>query len=160
GDDNGDPVSATNRVRLDCPVTIDSPGQDTTVMVDVYITNDKDVAAFTLGFFDNSSQVAVSDIVGGPALPVGTVVQVNPNLETNKALVLWYDGTSQNPLTPKQDERAFTLVLSIPAGAPAQDINLDSVFVGPSGYWLFAFDGGGDARPAFDNCGSADVVIR
>lgn len=158
--DNGGDVSATNRVRIDCPVTIDSPGQDTTITVDFYITNDQNLGAFTLGFQYNSSQVEITDIISGTAIPPGTEAQVSPVPTLNQALVLWYDGSAQNPLTPKTDALAFSLVLSVLAGAPAQSINIDSTFVEPAGYWLFAFPEGKDARPALDNCGSADIIIR
>ncbi len=162
GDDdgNGDPVSQTNRIRIDCPVTIDSPGQDTLVNVDIYLTSDHEVAAFSLGFVHNSSGIEIDTFVAGPALPSGSSMFGITDETNNTALVGWADFTSRNPIPPTQDERVFSLVLRVPAGAPSQSIDLDSIFVEPAGNWVLAFPSGSDARPALDNCGLADVIIR
>ncbi len=159
-DGNGDPVSQTNRIRIDCPVTIDSPSQDTVVSVDVYLTNDSNIGAFSLGFVHNSSSIEIDTFVAGPALPPGSSMFGKTNEADNTVLVGWADFTNQNPIPPTHDERAFSLLLRIPAGTPPQSISLDSTFVAPAGYWLLAFPSGGDARPALDDCGSADVIIR
>ena len=162
GDDDGndDPVSQANRIRIDCPVTIDSPGHDTLVNVDIYLTCDSNIAAFSLGFVHNSRDVEIDTFLPGPALPPGTTTYGVTDEDSNTILVGWFDLSTRNPIPPTQDERVFSLVLRVPAGAPSQSLSLDSTFVAPAGYWLLAFLGGGDARPALDDCGAADVIIR
>lgn len=158
GDNPGDNVSQTNSVRIDCPVTINSPSTDTTVLLDVYLTTDTSFAGFTLGFKYNGTGVVVDSVYPGPALTSPDML-LNNNRAAKTCLVGWVDFTAHNPMAAGQDVKAFTFALRVSAGAPSQSINFDSTFIPPSAIWWLT-TGGGGVRPDLDDCGSADVIIQ
>ncbi|MCK4857930.1 MAG: hypothetical protein KAT58_08185 [candidate division Zixibacteria bacterium] len=162
GGDNNDPPpgSENNKVRIDCPIDIAAPAQDTTIAIDVYITNDHDIGAFTLGFHYNSDDVEITDIIPGPALPEGTSSAASYYPGDNLVLFLWYDGSAANPIPAQEDVKVFTLVMTIPATVSPQEIDLDSAFVPPAGYFRFAFQPKGDVTPGLIDCGMADISIN
>ncbi len=159
GGNNPPPGSETNRVRLDCPVTFTSPTADTTIALDVYLTSDQSIAGFTLGFHYSSNDVEIVDVRPGPALDSDTTFFTSAHPESNLFLVLWANFTPATPLPVLDNQKAFSLIFSVPAGTPPQSIDVDSAFVGNSGRFLFAFENG-EASPGYDDCGSADIVIE
>jgi hypothetical protein len=155
---NPPPASATNRVRLGCPVTLTSPAVDTAIALDIYLTSDSSIAGFQLGFHYNSPDVEIAGVSRASVLGTDSAyVAAYP--DSNLLLVLWFSSNPSNTLPPLDDEKAFSLLFFVPAGIAPQSVDVDSAFVAPSGRFIFAFEDG-SASPGFDDCGTADIVVE
>jgi hypothetical protein len=152
-------VSGTNKVRLDCPVTIATPQVDTTIRLDVYITNDVSISAFSLGFHWSSDDVGIVGLEPGPALAVGANIYGAPYPASHLFLAGWIEYDPAKVITPKNDVLLISLLMSVPAGTSPQSIDIESAFVPPAGDFIFSPVGGGTITPTYLDCGTTDVVI-
>ena len=148
-----------NLVRLACPGEIGIPSRDTTVMVDVYISNDRSIGGLSLGFQYSGQGIELKEVVGSANLPKGGQIITNNRPEKQEILLGWIDFTGKKPLPAGKDVKAFTFTFAIPKGTKAQQINIDSTFVAPAGHWVFSPNGGGQLVPAYSDCGNAEITI-
>lgn len=152
-------VSSTNKVRLNCPVNIATPQSDTTIRLDVYITNDVSIGAFSLGFHWSSNDVQIVGLEAGPALSLGANIYGTPYPASHLFLAGWIEFDPTKVITPKNDVHLISLLLSVPAGTSPQSIDIESAFVPPAGDFIFSLVGGGTVTPTYLDCGTSDVVI-
>jgi hypothetical protein len=148
-----------NLIRLACPGEIGIPSRDTTVTVDVYISNDRSIGGLSLGFRYSGQGIEIKEVTGSAELPKGGKVITNISPEKQEILLGWIDFTGKMPLPAGKDLKAFTFTFAIAKGTKAQQINIDSTFVMPAGYWVFSPNGGGQVVPAYSDCGKADIII-
>lgn len=155
------PGSENNRVRIECPDTLVAPAADTIIDVDVFFTNDNYIAGFTLGFHYNSSDLEIVGATPGLLIAGDSLVTASYP-DDNLFLVLWFVFNQADHIAPQEEGQAFSLQLSMPADIAPQDIDLDSAFVAPAGYFRFAVrdDVNDEVTPGWDDCGTADIVIR
>lgn len=159
GNGNGNGNTGAGRVKIECPVSVASPQTDLTVAVKVYITIDEAVKAFSLGFRYNSNDIEITDVIAGPALPEDANVQKLLDPANNRVLTGWLEFSPDALIQPQTDAEVLSLIVTIPAGTPMQNINIDTTFIPPAGYFLLTKEDGGEIYPSYVDCGSADIVI-
>ncbi|MCK4857618.1 MAG: carboxypeptidase-like regulatory domain-containing protein [candidate division Zixibacteria bacterium] len=153
------PSSTTNQIRIECPVNVPVPIQDTTIAIDVYITSDVNIGGFSLGFHYDSEDVEIIDATPGPALPPDPLLLTTFIPADNLALIGFVDFSGVTPITPQNDTKLFSLIMRIPAGISSQWIDIDSSFVPPVSQFMLAPQGGGTIYPSYHDCGSADIHV-
>ncbi len=160
-------AEASDEVRLDCPVVMPVPSQDTVIDIPVYATNVEDLAGFSLGFHYNSDMVEIDSVnawwsvipadIPIPGFP--PILNVVADTANNVILVGWYDSSIDDPITPSQDGFWFTLKMTVKAGTGPTCIDIDSIFVPPTYNFIFEPDAGGEVTPNFVDYGSCDIMI-
>ncbi len=153
---------AVNSVRLECPA--DHLTDNDSVGIRVLITNDVALGGFSLGFKHNSPNLDISSITQGPAFPPAPAFGsflTTLNAANNTALAGWINFTPAIPLPVNATEaHLMTIWVRVPAGAAAECIDFDSVFVPPAGFWVFSAQAGGSFSPNYTDCGTTDVSIK
>lgn len=155
----GSPGESGTSIRLDCPGPIGVPSQDTTVTVDLYITNSKALGGLSLGFKYAGDGIKLKDVMPSDDLPKAGQFLTSRHDKKNQVLLGWVDFSARAPLPVGKDVKFCTLTFDVPKGAKAQRIDIDSSFVAPAGYWVCSVSGGGQLRPEYIDCGAADIVI-
>jgi hypothetical protein len=149
--------TGNNAVTLGCPLEIQLPGEDS-IGIPIYITNDFTIGGLTLGFEYSSYDAYVSSVsFEGSVLQglfEGPWSQIWP--ESNRLLIYSYDlGTG---LEPQTDGLLATIWLQTP-GETDQVIDIDSIFIAPGSEFMFASIEGPAAYPAWNDCGTQDIII-
>jgi hypothetical protein len=160
-------AQTSDEVRVDCPIAIQAPSQDTVIDIPVYATNVEDLAGFTLGFRYNSDMVEIDSInawwsvipttIPIPGFP--PLLYIVADTANNVILVNWYDSSIDDPITPSQDGYWFTLKMTVKAGIGPTCIDIDSTFVPPAYEFIFSPDAGGQITPNFVDCDSCDIMV-
>jgi hypothetical protein len=150
-----------NRVTIGCPITKPVVDGDS-VGIPVYLSNNVSLGGFSLGFNYGSNDVEITSVSTAgsvlPALGAGDFLTAfHPN--NNNLLVLWLDHSGSRPLAPQVGGLGFTLWMRVPVGTPSQWVNIDSTFVPPAGFFIFAPKSGSSISPAYSDCGVGDVKI-
>jgi len=148
-----------NSVDLGCPITIDTPNGDS-VAIPIYITNDTPIRALSLGFHHNSPDVEITSVSFDATVlptPAGIIAGAKVDQGSNEVLIYWQD--LMTDLSPQTGGLLATMWAQVPMGTPNQTIDIDSAFVGPGGEFIFCPAGGGAIEPAYNDCGTDDIVI-
>lgn len=164
------PETGTNEIALGCPLNIPTGDWDS-VPLPVYISNDVELAAISIGIHYDFSGISISSVDISPSiLPSSWEVRlvtpedtayVWPVEDSNFVFLTFYWG-GQGPgvyLEPQQDGLLVNLWLHTPSDVVNQPVNLDSMFVEPAGEFMFSPTSHGTLYPAFVDCGSIDIVI-
>lgn len=156
-------ASAVNEVRIECPVVSQTAVAGDSIAISVHITNDVAIGGFSLGFHYNSDMVEITQVTAGPMISAltefGGVFRRTFEPISNQVLVGWYDSGTEAPLVPQVDGLAFTLYMKLLPGVITHSIDIDSVYVPPSGPFIFSEIAGGTIKPGYVDCGTEDVVI-
>jgi len=146
-----------NSVDLGCPITIDTPDGDS-VAIPIYFTNDTPIRALSLGFHHNSSDVEITSVSFDAAvLPTGYQLGAKVDTDSNSVLIYWHELFTD--LSPQSGGLLATMWAQVPVSTPSQTIDIDSAFVGPGGEFIFCPASGGAIEPAYNDCGTADIVV-
>lgn len=152
-------AAPANFLRLECPGQIDVPQKDTVVSVNAYLTLAQEIGGFSLGFRYDGEGVELKNVTVGPTLPKAGQFISNLDSLNHQMLIGWVDFTGQMPIPAGKDIPAFTMSFSVPKGAKAQFINIDSTFIAPAGHWVCSLKDGGSIAPAFFDCEGAAITI-
>jgi hypothetical protein len=145
-----------NHVTLGCPLDILFPNGDSVAMP-LYITNDLAVSGITLGFNYNSDDIEVTsvDFTGSVASELSPSVNLQPD---NNTILIWC-GSEGSGMAPQTGGLLATFWIQIPAETPDQTVDFDTLFLAPGSEFMFATPEGRTVRPAWSNCGTADLTI-
>jgi hypothetical protein len=149
-----DQPTGGNSVDLGVPV-VGSPGG--TVYMPIYITNDTQLRAVSLGFSYDSEDIEVTGVTLGDITWDGQDFASINELNNSVHIV----GTAiYLPLDPQAGGLLATLEIGISPTSPYGSVDFDSVFVDPIGEFVFSPDGGGTISPAYNDNGTDDLIIQ
>lgn len=147
-------------ITIDCPVAIDPPVTETFIDIPIHYSCDENMGGFTFGFYYDSPDIEIDSFhFVGSTVPFPNFFQFLKYPAQNMVLIGWTDFTFVNPITPTTDGLLMTFVARVPAGTPAQCIDVDSLFVPPAGYFIFAPAAGGQLTPDYYDCGDQEIDI-
>ena len=161
--------TGANEVTLGCPIEIPIYSTDS-VPLPIYITNDTDLVAISLGFHYDSDDIEIVSLdTTGSILPPGwRIAAVSPRdsdyvfvvPDSNMILILCFaDIPEYQHLSPQEGGLLITLWLRAKQGAAEQIVDFDSAFVQPAGEFIFSPVGKGSIRPTYTDCGTSDVIL-
>lgn len=153
---------AENAVYLECPVMSPSGTMDS-IGIRVFVANDTNLYAFTLGFWLRTDKFVFSSAQAGPAImePMQNgnfLWRVFPP-ETQIA-VAWYSFLEQMPYpVHPAPENTFTLWFKPTSAYNGECINIDSGYVSNGCIWKYYVQTTHNALyPAFYDCDSCEVL--
>jgi len=154
----GDCVLQTgnNSIEIGCPMTMSVADEDDTVLVPIYMTNDVDIAAFSLGFSFSSSDIQIVRVNQTASVAPEPLTDFIDNV--NRTVILGY-GDWSNQIEAQSGGLLATLEVRIPAGTPEQTIDFDSAFFAPAGEFILSPPDGGTIYPSYIDCGEAEISI-
>jgi hypothetical protein len=157
-------ASGLNQIRLGCPATMNPIVPGDSVSIPVYITNDTVLGGFSLGFKWNSPYIRISsaDLTGSALTPSQQEEwqQLIYALPTRLALFGWVGVNSSS--FPKHEEEVllFSMNAVVLEGATSACVDLDSAFVRPAGYFMFApVVHSGRLVPEYVDCLSSEIIL-
>jgi hypothetical protein len=140
---------AANLVRLE-PVVKPVVDGDS-VAIKVYVTNEDQLSAFSLGFRYDASTLDISSAKAGPGIPAGTVFKKTFKPADNMVLMGFISFDPELVMEPSTDVLVFTMYMKVPLGTGATCINIDSAFIPPAGFFVFAPAAGGSVYPTYQH---------
>ncbi len=143
-----------------CPYSF--PEQVDSIGIPVYIRNEQQLGAFSLGFSYNSDLFELTSAVKGPGMPSGGSFFVRPKPDENKMFIGWIDMITTGPISihgAGSEALLFTMFLRKTPGASSGCIDINSSFVDPAGPFVFSAQTGGTIVPALVDCDTCDVEI-
>jgi hypothetical protein len=161
--------TGANEVTLGCPIEIPVYSTDS-FPLPIYITNDTDLVAMSLGFRYDSDDIEIVHLdTTGSVLPPGwRVAAVSPKdsnyvftvPDSNMILIVCFaDVPEYQYLSPQEGGLLTTMWLRAKQGAAEQNVDFDSAFVPPAGEFIFSPVGKGSIRPTYTDCGTSDVIL-
>lgn len=161
--------TGTNEVNLGCPIEMPIVSTDS-FPLPIYITNDDDLAAFSIGLHYNSDDVEFSslDMTGSVLSSNWWVLVTTPSdtdyvhsvPDSNMVFLVGYAEIPEIEAVPPQENGLLAILwFDVKPGALAQVINFEPVFFPPAGEFLFSPIGKGSIVPAYDDCGAQDVIL-
>jgi hypothetical protein len=157
-------LPAANQIRIDCPAPVTTIVPGDSIQIPVRIVNDTLLAAFSLGFEWNSSQVKITSVDWTGSIITGTqlggVQEMYPGGDTNVILIGWIDLSGKKPLAKHLTEGLLcTFNMLVLDGATPQCIDIDSTYVPPAGAFIFSPKVGNKIIPNYADCGTSDVIL-
>lgn len=153
-----DPPSDGNQISLGCPVRKPTTPEDDSVAVPVYMTNNTDLLAFTIGFeCDNPAFEILSFDATGTELPNPSMIHSNIISSENQILLTYYE--TPGIISSQTDALIGNIWVRVPGGAIPQAVDFDSAFVGQAGEFIFSPMSGGSIHPTYVDCGVEDIVV-
>jgi hypothetical protein len=136
----------------------------------IHITNDVDLAAFSIGLHYDSDDIEFSSLdTTGSLMSSNWWVQVMTPSDTsyvhsvpdsNMVLLTGYAEMPEiEAISPQEDGLLAILWFSVNSGAEEQVIDFEPIFVPPAGEFLFSPVGKGSIVPGYDDCGTQDVIL-
>jgi hypothetical protein len=148
--------AGSNSIDLGCPVTVNPNGDS--IPIPIYITNDTPLQALSLGLQHNSPDIEITSIsYDGTVLPYDYLREVSIDLANKQVIIYWVNMFSDLPV--QSGGLLGTLWAQVPLGTPDQDVDIEVVFIPPSTEFILCPVSGGTIDPAFNDCGTADLVI-
>ncbi|MCC6964050.1 MAG: hypothetical protein IT585_12415 [candidate division Zixibacteria bacterium] len=154
------PTNQNAIILSGCPYSF--PDESDSIGIPVYIRNELQIGAFSLGFSYDSDLYEMTSAVKGPGMPSGGSFYVRPRPAENKMFVGWVDLMVTNPIgvhASGSEALLFTMYLRKSPGASSGCIDINSSFVDPAGPFIFSAQTGGTIVPALVDCGTCDVQI-
>jgi len=146
-----------NSIDLGCPVMIYEANGDS-VAIPVYITNDTQISALSLGFNHNSADVEITSVsFAGSVLSTDFVRDFSVDPTNNEVVIYW--ACFSGKLFPQTGGLLATMWAQVPVSTYNQSVDLDSAFLGPATEFVFCPSSGGVLTPAYNDCGAAEIVI-
>ncbi len=150
--------SEGNRISLGCPARKPTSPVDDSVAVPIYITNNTDLLAFSVGFeCDNATFEILSFDATGTELPNPSMIKSYIKSSENQILLAYYE--TPGIISSQTDALIGNIWVRVPAGTEPQAVDFDSAFVGQAGEFIFSPTGGGTIHPEYVDCGTEDIVI-
>jgi hypothetical protein len=154
-------ATAANLVRLE-PVVKPVVNGDS-VAIKVYVTNEDNLAAFSLGFrYDftqGSNTLDITSAKAGPGITPGMLFKKTFKPADNMVLIGAISLDPEVFIEPSTDVLVFTMYMKVPLGTGPTCINIDSAFIPPAGFFVFAPAAGGSVYPDYQDGGLKDINI-
>jgi len=146
----------TNSIDLGDQI-VASPGD--TVFMPVYITNDIPLQGVLVGFSYNSDDV---EVIGVNEVETTFDWAQGFNWVIDEAantvlIVATTGGFVTN--NPQSGGEFAEIAIEISVGASDQNVDIDTLFINPAGEIVFCHDDGGIVSPAYNDNGTADLII-
>lgn len=153
-------TAGANNVSVDMSTLVPVVDGDS-VAVSVYLTNNVQLAGFSLGFHYNSNDIEASSVsFAGSIIPAGAQKGSKFVPADNKVLILDVGPTAGSYIPIQAGGLLAKIWFQVPLGTPAQVAKLDSAFVAPAGEFILSPPGGGSISPGFQDCShTAEIVI-
>jgi Dockerin type I domain len=163
------PPTGNNFVTLGCPVQGYTNTGDS-VAIPVYLTTDTVLMGLVIGFEFDSEDIEISsiDITGSviSSLLGSTNASTFPSFspDKNKIKFAWFHFIAEgySPLQIVDSGLLFTIWVQVPIGIPEQIVNIDTTSFYDSEMdmeLILSPLGGGSIKPAYYDCGIADLII-
>jgi hypothetical protein len=146
-----------NIISLECPIVVQSVTGDS-VPIPVYMTNPDTIRSASLGFKHNSPFIEVTSVsfIGSmTSTEVGRGYRVDPI--NNTVEIYWNSAYDQ--IRPQSGGRLATMWAQIPLGTPDHIVDFDTTYLPPATEFLLCPVQGGILKPAYQDCGAADLII-
>lgn len=149
--------AGANSIDLGCQIEINDPIGDS-VAIPVYITNDTPIYAISLGFKHNSPDIEITSVsFDGSVLNQGMTIGFSVDSTTNEVVIYWLH--TFNSLFPQAGGLLATMWVQVPISTPSQIVDIYSTFIEPGTEFVFCPRGSGVISPAYNDCGTDDIVI-
>jgi Dockerin type I domain len=163
-----------NKIMLECP-EVAVVGSEDSVAIAVYLSTDTLTRGFSLGLIWNSNDIQASSVDY-----TGSLLESYSDLwrfhfltfpssspDKNKVIISSHDPNftttfGPNALPAQDSSLLFKLWFTIPPETPEQVVDIDTIsfFVtNPDIEYILAVHGGGSIKPAYYDCGTADLMI-
>ena len=150
---DGDPLNP-DTVRIVCQQTPTVPAVGDSVSVQVYVYNDEELGAFSLGFHYNNDFLQFSSWKEEAAIPAGGIHQQTLKDADNQILLGWITFNPFGRITanPGGYRLLATMYFKVLTGATVDRVEVDSIFVPPAGSFVLSKGAGGNVFPQFRGC--------
>lgn len=146
-----------NSVDLECRIFIYEPNGDS-VAIPVYMTNDISIRGVSLGFTHNSPDVEITSVSFAGSITGDEFIRgFNVDPTNNEVSIYWAHAFTS--ISPQAGGLFATMWVQVPENTPGQVVDIDSTFIGPATEFIFVPEDGGVITPAYNDCGTAEIVI-
>lgn len=151
------PSSSGGTIELDCPQVAEPTGNP--VGVPVYMSNLASVYGMSFGFQHNSADIEMSSFsLTGGVLEADSFYTGTYFYPAENRMVFYWAGYS-TVVAPQSDALIGTLWFDVPAGTANQTIDIDTSTVIAGGNLVLIESSEIHSYPAFDDCGTSDLII-
>lgn len=149
-------------IRVGC-VSVSTVVEGDSFLVPIYRWSDEPIGGWSLAFHYNSDMIEVTSISMQNSKANATFLQKSFFPDENRVLVGWADFTAFAPVPANTGgaDTLFSLWVKVLPGATPQQIDLDSTFSPPSGFFRLSLKIGlltQDALPRYVDCDPAPDI--